>query len=200
MPTADEQPAPTPGGAGPDVSVRVAWAEDAEAVGRVQARAWSQEYAGVLPEEVLATLEPAELAEGWRDSLARPGDARQRVLVALERATVRGYAVTSPAADPDCDPVADGELVELVVDPEHARAGHGSRLLQATAETLFADRFTRAVTWLRTTDDARRGFLTEAGWSPDGAHRELDLHGDGTVLVRQVRLHTDLRGLGPGSA
>ena len=41
-------------------------------------------------------------------------------------------------------------------------------------------------------DDVRRTFLTEAGWAPDGAHRELDLHGNGTVRVKQVRLHTDL--------
>jgi hypothetical protein len=37
-----------------------------------------------------------------------------------------------------------------------------------------------------------RQFLTDAGWAPDGAHRELDLRGDGEVLVKQVRLHTDL--------
>ena len=46
--------------------------------------------------------------------------------------------------------------------------------------------------WLTTEDDARRGFLTGAGWGADGAHRELDLHGDGSVRVKQVRLHTDL--------
>ena len=62
----------------------------------------------------------------------------------------------------------------------------------ACADTLTADRFSRAVTWLSSTDDALREFLTEAGWAPDGAHRELDLHGDGTVQVKQVRLHTAL--------
>ena len=35
-------------------------------------------------------------------------------------------------------------------------------------------------------------FLQAAGWAPDGAHRSLDLHDDGSVLVKQVRLHTDL--------
>ena len=41
--------------------------------------------------------------------------------------------------------------------------------------------------------NALRGFLDGAGWAPDGAHRELDLDGAGTVRVKQVRLHTDLR-------
>jgi GNAT superfamily N-acetyltransferase len=105
---------------------------------------------------------------------------------------VRGFALTGPAADPDLDPVAVGEVSELIVDPEHTRRGHGSRLTQACADTLRADRFATAVTWLTSEDDVRRTFLTQAGWAADGAHRELDLHGDGSVRVKQVRLHTDL--------
>ena len=178
--------------AGPDVSVRVAWADDAAGVAAVQVAAWRTEYAGVLPAEVLDSFEPEPFAHAWHQALTRPVDARNRVLVALERNAIRGFAVTGPSPDPDSDPVADGEITELVVHPDHGRAGHGSRLLQACADTLRADRFTRAVTWLSTTDDVRRGFLTEAGWATDGAHRELDLHGDGSVRVKQLRLHTDL--------
>ena len=59
-------------------------------------------------------------------------------------------------------------------------------------DTLRADKFSRALVWLASTDDVRRAFLTEAGFAPDGAHRELDLHGDGSVRVKQVRLHADL--------
>ncbi len=175
-----------------DVSVRVGWADDAPAIAAVQVRAWRQEYAGLLPQEIIDALDPDDFAEAWQASLTKSPDARNRVLVALERNTVRGFAVTGPGQDPDCDPVADGEIVELTVDPDQTRQGHGSRLVQACAETLKADRFSRAVTWLASTDDVRRGFLTSAGWAADGAHRELDLHGDGSVTVKQVRLHTDL--------
>ena len=187
---------PTPSA---DVSVRVAWADDAESIAAVQVRAWRSEHVELLPGEVLDALDPARFAEAWRSSLGRSRDARHRVLVALERNTVRGFAVTGPADDPDADRVSDGEVVELTVDPGHTRHGHGSRLLQACAETLRADRFVRAATWLNATDDVRREFLTSAGWAPDGAHRELDLHGDGSVRVKQIRLHTDLADLpGPG--
>jgi ribosomal protein S18 acetylase RimI-like enzyme len=111
------------------------------------------------------------------------------VLVALERNRVVGFALTSPATDPDCDPVADGELTDLTVDPAERGRGHGSRLLQAAVDTLAADRFTRAVTWTTATDDALRDFLAAAGWAPDTAHRELDLDGSGATTVKQVRLH-----------
>ena len=133
-----------------------------------------------------------QLEAAWAASLATPKDARNRVLVALERSTVRGFAVTGPATDPDLDPIAVGEVGELLVDPANTRQGHGSRLVQACADTLRADQFGIAVLWLNSQDDVRRTFLTSAGWAADGAHRELDLYGDGSVLVKQVRLHTDL--------
>ncbi len=48
------------------------------------------------------------------------------------------------------------------------------------------------MSWTIATDDARRAFLTGAGWAADTAHRELDLDGTGTTTVKQVRLHTAL--------
>ncbi|MDO9455842.1 GNAT family N-acetyltransferase [Nocardioides sp.] len=174
-----------------DVSVRVAWADDAEAIASVQVRSWAEQYAGLLPAGSVPD-DPAPVAEAWRASLARSADARNRVLVALERNRVVGFAVTTPASDPDCDPVSDGELAELVVLPDEVGKGHGSRLLQAVVETLQADRFTRAVSWAIATDDARRAFLVGAGWDADSAHRELDLDGSGATTIKQIRLHTDL--------
>jgi GNAT superfamily N-acetyltransferase len=175
-----------------DVSARVAWVDDAPAIAAVQVRAWRASYADLLPADVLAALTPEEVAAGWADALARPADARHRVLVSLERALVTGFVVTGPAADPDCDPIAVGELSDLTVDPHRRGSGHGSRLLQAAADTLVADRFRSAVTWLPAGDDRLRAFLTSAGWGADGAHRTLDLQGDGTTTLKQVRLHTAL--------
>jgi GNAT superfamily N-acetyltransferase len=173
-----------------DVSVRIAWADDAEAIAAVQTRAWATSYAGLVP--AAGELREADFAQLWRDALTRPADARHRALVALERNRVVGFAISTPATDPDCDPVSDGELMELTVDAGECGKGHGSRLLQATVDTMVADHFTRAVTWLLADDDVLRTFLTEAGWAADGAHRTLDLDGTGATQVKQVRLHTAL--------
>lgn len=175
-----------------DVSCRVAWADDAPAIAAVQVRAWRASYEGILPRELLDGLVADDLTAVWSRSLTNPPDARNRALVALERNLVTGFTLTGPATDPDCDPVCDGELSDLTVDPHKRHAGHGSRLMQAGIDTLKADRFTRAVIWLAAQDDEARVFLTAAGWAPDGAHRTLDLTGDGSVQVKQVRLHTDL--------
>ncbi len=173
------------------MSVRVAWADDARAIAEVQLHTWRTTYAGVVPPEALPD-DVDGAAAAWHAALSRPGDARNRVLVALERNRVVGFAVTRAASDPDCDPIADGELQELAVAPDERGAGHGSRLLQAAADTMRADRFSRAVLWAVAADDALRGFLTGAGWAPDGAHRELDLDGSGSTRLKQIRMHTAL--------
>ena len=100
-----------------------------------------------------------------------------------------GLATTLPSQDPDADTAADGAIDELVVDPTARRRGHGSRLVNACVDTLRADGFVRARHWLRADDDELRLFLTEAGWAPDGAHREIGADDD-SVRVKQIRLHT----------
>ena len=175
-----------------DLSCRVAWADDAEAMAAVQVAAWRQQYADILPAEVLESLDVTTIAAGWHGALTKPADARNRVLVALERTAVRGYVVTSPAGDPDLDSIADGELADLTVAPDATRQGHGSRLLHAAIDTMRADHFGRALVWTTAADDPVRAFYADAGWEPDGAHRTLDLTGDGSVQVKQVRLHCSI--------
>lgn len=174
-----------------DVSVRVGWPADAPGIAAVQLRAWEQRYDGrmaaLLHERGIGR---DDVAEAWRGTLARPPQARHRALVALERDRVVGFALTGPNGDPDADPAADGEVGEFTIDPDQTRAGHGSRLLQACADTLAADGFRRAVCWVDATDDVLRTFLTSAGWGPDGASRELA--DDAGSAVKQVRLHTSL--------
>jgi GNAT superfamily N-acetyltransferase len=173
-----------------DVSARLAWPDDASSIVRVQLAHWRARYAGVVPAEALDAADPAELAERWTTMIGSPKDARVRVLVALERVDVRGYALVHPSYDPDSDQVVDGEIGELVIDPAHQRAGHGSRLLQAAVDTLAADKFTRAVWWVDAADDVLRAFVTGSGWAADGAHRELATETGETL--KQVRLHTSI--------
>lgn len=175
----------------PASTVRTAWAADAEGIAAVQARAWRSAYADLLPAVMLADLDDARVAESWRTALVRPPSGQHHVLVALDDDSIVGFTATAPCADADAEGV-DGEVLVFHVDPGATRRGHGSRLLSALAETLRADGFLRAYVWLFAADDPQRQFFASAGWAPDGAHRELDLYGDGEVVSRQVRLHTAL--------
>lgn len=153
-----------------DASVRPARPADAEAMGAVQARAWRGGYADVLDPEALDRLTPQALAGPWRQALTDPPTRKHKVLVACAGSAVVGFAAVAPGRDPDAT-MADGDLVVLVVDPAHRGAGHGSRLLAASADTVGADGASTLRAWVPDADTALRDFLGSAGLTPDGARR-----------------------------
>ncbi|WP_352244339.1 GNAT family N-acetyltransferase [Microtetraspora sp. NBRC 13810] len=149
----------------------------------------------------------------WEEAVIAPPTPRHRLLVAIERildtdafpalgpggiaaaaATVAperivGLASHGPAEDPDADPTVTAELLSLLVDPDHIRRGHGSRLLNATIDHLVEDQFSSVITWVFADNHAMLAFLESAGWGEDGAERVLDMGRP----VRMVRLVTDIR-------
>ncbi|MET0740383.1 MAG: GNAT family N-acetyltransferase [Candidatus Nanopelagicales bacterium] len=172
------------------VSVRPARVDEAPAVAAVQVAAWRADH--VLADARLDMLDLADLTATWDLAVRAAPSPRHRVLVALEGEQVCGMAAMAPSDDPDADPDHEAELLTLHVDPEHRASGHGSRLVAAAAEIARSDGFSMLAHWVVSDDDRTRLFFTEHGFGPDGAYRELDLDGDGSVVVRQVRLHTSL--------
>ena len=172
-------------------SVRLALAAEAGAIASLQRRAWNERLAPATAEALLREMDVDAMTAVWHRAIVGPPQARFRVLVAVEQQRVVGFAVTVPSQDPDAEPGRDGLVEEFVVDPPAQRRGHGSRLLNACVDTLRADGFQRATWWVSSVDDVLRGFLTEAGWAPDGGSREIGTE-DEAIRLKQIRLHTDI--------
>ncbi len=165
---------------------------EAVAIAEIQRRDWPTRLPEATATSMLAEVELDAMSQAWTRALTSPPEARFRVLVAVGAGhRVCGFAVTAPSQDPDADPRLTGSVDEFVIDPPARRQGHGSRLLNACADTLRADGFGTATWWLAATDDPLRAFLTSAGWAADGAYREIGTE-DESVRLKQVRLHTDL--------
>jgi ribosomal protein S18 acetylase RimI-like enzyme len=171
-------------------SVRLAWPDEAADIAALQRRAWAAQLPADLAEKLLHSVSEAQMAEAWHVAITRPPQATYRVLVATEAGRVVGFASTMPSPDDDREPGVDGQIEEFVIDPPAQQRGHGSRLLNASADTLRADGFRRASCWVGE-DDGLIRFLSGAGWAPDGGEREIGTD-DETVRLRQVRLHTQL--------
>jgi GNAT superfamily N-acetyltransferase len=171
-------------------SVRLAWPPEAAEIATLQRRAWSAQLPADLAQTLLASVSELEMIEAWHAAITRPPRASYRVMVAVERGRVVGFASTMPSPDEDNDPAVDGQIEEFVVDPAAQQRGHGSRLLNACADTLRSDGFRRGYTWVGESDGLIR-FLSTAGWAPDGGEREIGTD-DEAVRIRQIRLHTDL--------
>lgn len=173
-------------------SCRLALPAEAERIASVQRRSWQQLFPADVAEHALASVDLASMAGSWSAAITKPPLAKFRVLVATEQNRVVGFAAIGPADDDDAHPGQDAMVGEFVIDPPAQRQGHGSRLLNAIADTLRADGFTRATWWVRSTDDPLRRFLQSAGWAPDGAHRTVGTE-DEAASVKMIRLHTGLR-------
>lgn len=165
-----------------DASVRTARVSDTPAVGLVQATVWRETFAELLPAEALQQFEGPAFAHAWRRSLQDPPGPVHRLLVACAGAQVVGFAAIAPTEEPDT-----GELLVLGVHPDARRAGHGSRLLNAAADTLRAHDRTGMQAWVPDADERTRAFLATAGLEPDGAWRDRVVDPEGATL-REVRL------------
>jgi GNAT superfamily N-acetyltransferase len=171
-----------------DMSVRLATVRDAEAVAAAQSAAWHDTFGGTLPPAVLDQLRGPDAVAQWQAAVLSPPSPRHRLLVAVAGDDVVGFAALAPAEDPDLEADGDAEIVALSVEPARLHEGHGSRLVNAAVDHLREAGFRAAHVWVTDTDDRLRGFLEGAGWADDGARRRLDLHGDGVVVVGQLRL------------
>lgn len=178
-------------------SVRLALPAEGAQIAEIQRRNW-RAHPATAP--LAETIDAGSAAESWYSAIARPPMAHYRVLVAVEgvgelggngqHVVVRGFAAIGPSDDPD---LGDGavEVAEFAMDPEFVGLGHEDRLVNAVADTARADGYERLTWWVISTDDALRGWLTEAGWAPDGAHREIATD-DASVRIKQIRMHTDI--------
>jgi GNAT superfamily N-acetyltransferase len=171
-------------------SVRLAWPNDAAEIAALQRRAWAVQLPADVADALLSAVSQRQMTEAWHTAIIRPPRASYRVLVAVEGGRVVGFASTMPSSDEDSDPGVDGQIEEFLIDPPAQRRGHGSRLLNACADTLRSDGFRRVYCWVGE-DDALVRFLAGAGWAADGAEREIGTD-DELVRLRQVRLHADL--------
>ncbi len=172
-------------------SVRLAWPDESPSIAELQRRSWAVQWPAELAELMLASVSLADMIDAWRSAIERPPEAAFRVLIATDGERVVGFATTMPSQDDDADRSRDGAIDAFVVDPPAQHQGHGSRLLNACADTLRADGFVGASCWVNAEDETFRLFLIAAGWALDGATREIGPE-DESVRLKELRLHTNL--------
>lgn len=178
-------------GPGPlaDASVRRAGPNDAPAVGIVQEAVWRETFGPRVPEQIAEQFTAAGFASAWRRSLTSPPPGVWTLLVACAGEQIVGYAALGPSQDLDGEPTT-GALLELGVHPQGRRSGHGSRLLNATADILGEAGATELTTWFPADAEDTRAFFDQAGLAPDGAYRDRVIVED--VEIREVRVSARL--------
>ena len=161
--------------------VRVAKADDAEAIARVHVETWRGAYRGAFPDEVLESLEVEPRAERWRRTIER-GPAR--VFVCERDGGVVGFVSVGPPDDAAEAPA--GELYAIYVEPPAWDSGAGRELMIRALDELREAGYDEAILWVLEQNPRARRFYERGGWVHDGGRKLFDA-GDAALPVVRYR-------------
>jgi GNAT superfamily N-acetyltransferase len=149
------------------VELREARRGDELRVAELHVRSWQEAYAGLMPAEFLAALDPRDRAGRYTFD----GDDGPTTVLALDgQGALLGFTTFGPSRDHDLP--EHGEVVALYVDPERHRGGIGRLLMAEARRRLLAAGYVDAFLWVLDGNDRARSFYEREGWIPDGARRE----------------------------
>jgi len=157
--------------------VRPARVEDAEAIGWVSVTAWRETYAGIMPDEYLASLSTPQRAGVFRDRILQL-PSKQAIFVALEQDDVVGFGVCGPTRESELG--TDGEVFAINIVDAAKRKGLGLRLMMAMAEGLVHSGFAGAGLWVVEANAPARRFYELLGGRE--ATRKDQQFGDRTLV------------------
>jgi GNAT superfamily N-acetyltransferase len=149
---------------------------DVDEVAVVHVRVWQQAYAGLMPADYLASLDPVAFAAGWRRRLVDP-HPEVHTHVARDDTGVVGIVTAGPSRDDDA-PTPDELYAINVLARGHGTGVADDLLAEAIghrAATLWVvDGNARAIAFYR-----RHGFADEGGRKPEP--------GTGVLEIRMAR-------------
>lgn len=139
------------------IRLRRATEADAEALGAVHVRAWREAYAGMVPDAILAGLDPSRRARVWRDGLAR-GLAVQ---LAERNGAIVGFSSGGRQRDPSLPYPAEIHAVYVLRCAQ--RLGIGRALMAGSAGDLLAAGHVSAMLWVLEANAPARRFYDALG-------------------------------------
>jgi ribosomal protein S18 acetylase RimI-like enzyme len=137
--------------------LRRATEADADAIGVVHVQAWREAYAGMVPDAILAGLDPAQRAGMWRGRLER-GAA---VTLAERDGAIVGFSFGGRQRDASL--AYTGEIHAVYVLRRAQRLGIGRALMAAAAGDLLLQGHTSAMLWVLETNAPARRFYQALG-------------------------------------
>lgn len=174
-------------------TIRLATADDARVIGELHVRSWQAAYRGIVPDEVLDALDPAERVRTWRERIERPQE-EVRVWVIERDGRVIGFASTGLCRDGDVPPQT-AEVYAIYLDPDAFSTGAGRELFAHAVDDLRGRGYPRAALWVLERNERARRFYEIAGWQRDGAAKDsMNLAGGSN----EVRYRLDLVAGTPG--
>ena len=149
---------------------------DLDEMGVVHVQVWREAYAGLMPDEYLAHLDPLVGPARWRDRIADPASPVSWWLARDEEGIV-GMATSGPGRDQD--PPVDLELYAINI----LSRAHGTGLADELLAAAIGDR--PAYLWVLEGNDRAVAFYCKHGFEDEGGRKpEPDT---GATEIRMAR-------------
>lgn len=170
----------------PSVRYRFAEPDDAGKLGEVHTRSWQAAYAGLIDEDALAALDPAERADNFRDMLPADRRAERQVtwIVAELDGEIVGHTISQLVPD-----TGEAWLHVLYLAPEGWGHGIGYTLHGMAMRGLRRFGATTAKLKVLNGNERAISFYERLGWAFTGEELEEDWAG---VTVTDQVMHLDL--------
>jgi GNAT superfamily N-acetyltransferase len=154
------------------MDIRPARAGDAAQIAVVHVRSWQGAYRGLLPQEYLDGLDPAQRRIGWERALRETDWSRGGIVVAEDGGALAGFAGFGPTRDEDEDAGRVGEVEAIYLLPAAWGKGAGRQLMAAALTGLAGAGYGQATLWVLDSNVRARRFYEAGGWAADGARKQ----------------------------
>ena len=164
---------------------------DASAIAAVHIASWRAAYPGTVPQAFLDGLDAERRAAFWTQRLREEaGSGELRSWVVEKGGQVVGFAGTGPADEDDAPHVPAGshELQTMYSLAETWGSGVGRALLDRVLTDLASNGVASMHLWVFAANARARRFYERAGWTADGASRDLRIGGVELPIVRYRRM------------
>jgi ribosomal protein S18 acetylase RimI-like enzyme len=147
--------------------------DDLDELGRVHVQVWQEAYAGLMPADYLAALDPTVGARRWRERFGEPTDIRW--WIAHDEHGIVGMTTSGPARDDD--PPTPLELYAINI----LRRAHGSGLADELLAHAIGDR--PAYLWVLEGNGRAQAFYRKHRFADDGGRKP-----DADTGVMEIRM------------
>ncbi|HEY6744118.1 MAG TPA: GNAT family N-acetyltransferase [Mycobacteriales bacterium] len=169
-----------------DVTCRPMTAGDFDAVCELHVRAWQSAYRGIVPQDFLDAMDPAERARRTR------GDDLTGQHVAEADGEIVGWLALGPYRAQDDGPDAPGpgygEVEAIYARPDAVGTGVGRALMAYGLAELDRAGLRPVLLWVLTDNARARRFYEKAGFHLDGATHTYEVGG---ATLPEVRYRYD---------
>jgi ribosomal protein S18 acetylase RimI-like enzyme len=167
-----------------EITIRPAEVADAPGIAQVHIASWREAYAGIVPADYLASLDPASRVQTWEDDLRNGARDGVRTWVAHDGARVLGFASVGPARDEDASP-RDAEIYSIYLDPKMWGKGVARDLIRTVLSEV--PRQGSLTLWTLAGNERALRFYRRHGFTPDGAEKLEEFGGAQLLEVRYRR-------------